>query len=323
MRNSMRTENSKGERGAALVIALLTLALLLALTMGISLTAVSELGVSGTYGSQTQALQAAEAGLNHAASLVSNYTGARLYQLLGLRPVPLSQDYLVGNNPFTEANAGQFTANCQMITMEHETRGYRLRDGITGAVVTPEAHYRVSLMDDEPSISPAQPRVPNFNPGATYRESVAPDANNASIDKNNRIVIYSTGSYANASVTLEGWIAFLPFPALSANRDIQITGSADIRWGLRRSTFKRRRARERRGLESGTDCYGSGEPGRGFYGTGGRLLWGRAGEARSPGICDAGPAGSGRPSDRAALAGLPDPQGGHPPDRSRLCGWRA
>ncbi|HEX5736220.1 MAG TPA: PilX N-terminal domain-containing pilus assembly protein [Blastocatellia bacterium] len=225
----MTTENSKGERGAALVIALLTLALLLALTMGISLTAVSELGVSGTYGSQTQALQAAEAGLNHATSLVSNYTGPDFTTLLGLRPVPLSQDYLEGNNPFTEANTGQFTANCQMITMEHATRGYRLRDGITGAVVTPETHYRVSLMDDEPSTSPALPRVPNFNPGATYRESVAPNANNASIDKNNRIVIYSTGSYANASVTLEGWIAFLPFPALSANRDIQITGSADIR----------------------------------------------------------------------------------------------
>lgn len=231
MSNIMTTEKSKGERGAALVIALLTLALLLALTMGISLTAVSELGVSGTYGSQTQALQAAEAGLNHAASLVSNYSGADFTELLGLRPLPLSPDYLTGNNPFTAEKSGQFAAGCQMIVNEDQagTRGYRVRDGITGAPVTPEAYYRVSLMDDEPSTSPAQPRVPNFNPGATYRESVAPDANNATIDKNNRIVVYSTGSYANASVTLEGWIAFLPFPALSANRDIQITGSADIR----------------------------------------------------------------------------------------------
>jgi hypothetical protein len=224
----MRTENSKGERGAALVIALLTLALLLALTMGISLTAVSELGVSGTYGSQTQALQAAEAGLNHAASLVSNYKGEDFTELLGLRPMPLSQDYLVGNNPFTAANAGEFAAGCEMISMEHETRGYRIRDGITGAPVTPEAYYRVSLMDDEPSTSPALPRVPNFTPGVTYRESVAPDANNASIDKNNRIVVYSTGSFANASVTLEGWIAFLPFPALSANDNIEIGGNTTI-----------------------------------------------------------------------------------------------
>ncbi len=225
----MTTEKSRDERGAALVIALLTLALLLALIMGISLTAVSELGVSGTYGSQTQALQAAEAGLNHASSLVSNYTGPDFTALLGLRPAPLSTDYLTGNNPFITANSAQFAANCQMITMEHETRGYRLRDGITGAVVLPEAHYRVSVMDDEPSNSTAQPRVPNFNPGVNFRESVAPNANNADIDKNNRMVIYSTGSYANASVTLEGWLAFLPFPALSANRDIQITGSADIR----------------------------------------------------------------------------------------------
>lgn len=225
----MTDGNCKSERGAALIIALLTLALLLALTMGISLTAVSELGVSGTYGSQTQALQTAEAGLNHAASLVSNYTGADFTALLALRPTPLSADYLTGNNPFTTANVGVFTPNCEMITMEDANRGYRLRDGITGAPVTPEAYYRVSLMDDEPTTSTAQPRVPNFTPGATYRESVAPNANNANIDKNNRIVIYSTGSYANASVTLEGWLAFLPFPALSANRDIDISGSADIR----------------------------------------------------------------------------------------------
>ena len=225
----MTNGNCKGERGAALIIALLTLALLLALTMGISLTAVSELGVSGTYGSQTQALQAAEAGLNHAASLVSNYTGADFTALLGLRPTPLSADYLTGNNPFTTANVGLFAPNCEMITMEDANRGYRLRDGITGAPVTPEAYYRVSLLDDEPTTSTAQPRVPNFTPGATYRESVAPNANNANIDKNNRIVIYSTGSYANASVTLEGWLAFLPFPALSSNRDIDISGSADIR----------------------------------------------------------------------------------------------
>ncbi|HJQ71570.1 MAG TPA: PilX N-terminal domain-containing pilus assembly protein [Blastocatellia bacterium] len=232
MRNTKKTYNGKGERGAALIIALLTLALLLALVMGISLTAVSELGVSGTYGSQTQALQAAEAGINHATSLVANYTGADFTGLLGLRPSPLSQDYLTGNNPFTAANAAQFAPNCQMIINEdpdpNRNRGYRVRDGITGAPVTPEAYYRVSLLDDEPSNSTALPRVPNFIPGVAYREMVAPNANNPGIDKNNRIVVYSTGTYSNASVTLEGWIAFLPFPALSANRDIQITGSADI-----------------------------------------------------------------------------------------------
>ena len=228
MRNNKVTGNNKDERGAALVIALLTLALLLALTMGISLTAVSELGVSGTYGSQTQALQAAEAGLNHAASLVSNYTGADFTSLLALRPMPLSTDYLSGNNPFIDANVGVFAPNCEMITMEDATRGRRLRDAITGAPVTPAAFYKVSLVDDEPSTSTALPKIPNFNPGVTYRESVTPNENDATIDKNNRMVIYSTGSYANASVTLEGWIAFLPFPALSANRDIDISGSADI-----------------------------------------------------------------------------------------------
>jgi hypothetical protein len=58
---------------------------------------------------------------------------------------------------------------------------------------------------------------------------VAPNAFDPNIDKNNRMVIYSTGTYANASVTLEGWVAFLPYPAFSANDDITIGGSSDIR----------------------------------------------------------------------------------------------
>ncbi|HXG63838.1 MAG TPA: hypothetical protein VNO70_01955 [Blastocatellia bacterium] len=222
-------EVNNGERGAALILALLTMALLLALTMGISLTAVSELGVSRTYSTQTVALQAAEAGLNHAASLVSNYTGPDFTTLLALRTAPTSDaaNYLnPAYNPFTAANAGQFAAGSVMITSEHATRGFQLRDGITGAVV-PDAYYRVTVIDDEPNPT-SGPEVPNFNPGNSYREVVTPNENNSSIDKNNRIVLYSVGSYANTSVTLEGWVAFLPFPALSANNNIEISGSADI-----------------------------------------------------------------------------------------------
>jgi hypothetical protein len=223
----MRTDKTN-ERGAALIMALLTLALLLAMAMGISLTAISELGVSRTYETQTTALQTAEAGLNHAASLVSNYTGADFSSLLQLRSTPLSTDYFEGNNPFTIANASYFASGSVMIPNETE-RGYQLRRDPTTNELVPDAYYRVSLIDDEPSTSAAQPRVPNFNPGAGYRELQAPDAANPSIDRNNRLVIYSTGTYLNASVTLEGWVAFLPFPALSANQNIEISGSANIR----------------------------------------------------------------------------------------------
>jgi hypothetical protein len=191
--------------------------------MGISLTAVSELGVSGTYGSQTQALQAAEAGLNHAASLIKNYKGNDFTELLGDR-VGINEDYLTGNNPFVTAKAAKFTAGSIMIDEEVANKGYRLRDGITGAVVTPEAYYRVSLIDDEPGTSTALPRVPNFDPGVTYREN----DNNPQVDKNHRLVVYSTGTYNNASVTLEGWIAFLPFPALSANGNITVSGNSTV-----------------------------------------------------------------------------------------------
>ncbi|HZM87686.1 MAG TPA: hypothetical protein VFF31_14290 [Blastocatellia bacterium] len=215
-----------GERGAALIMALLTLALLLALTMGMSLTAISELGVSSTYGTQTVALEAAEAGLNHAASLVSNYNGVDFTALLALRSLPLNTDYMSGNNPFVTANAGSFATGAVMINPEDANRGFQLRDGVTGALV-PDVYYRVSLIDDEPTASTAVVKVPNFNP-AGYSESTGVNANSATVDKNNRLVLYSTGTYANASVTLEGWIAFLPFPALSANDNIEISGSASI-----------------------------------------------------------------------------------------------
>ena len=226
MKTEANQRTDDGERGAALIIALLTLALLLALTMGVSLTAISELGVSSTYGNQTVALQAAEAGLNHGASLVANYTGSDFTTLLALRPMPLSTNYMGGNNPFVTANAANFVAGCTMIDSENESRGYQLRDAVTGALV-PDVYYRVSLIDDEPSSSTAVVKVPNFNP-ANYIETTGLDANDPTIDKNNRLVIYSTGTYANASVTLEGWIAFLPFPALSANQDINIGGNTTI-----------------------------------------------------------------------------------------------
>ena len=222
---TMHTRDN-GERGAALIMALLTLALLLALTMGMSLTAISELGVSSTYSTQTVAIQAAEAGLNHAASLVSSYKGADFTTLLALRPSPLSTDYMTGNNPFVTANAASFATGCVMIDPENNTRGYQLRDGVTGAAI-PDVFYRVSLIDDEPTSSTAVVKVPNFNP-AGYSETTGVSPNDATIDKNNRLVIYSTGTYANSSVTLEGWIAFLPFPALSANDNIEISGNAQI-----------------------------------------------------------------------------------------------
>ncbi|MEK6285172.1 MAG: hypothetical protein AABO57_05475 [Acidobacteriota bacterium] len=239
---TMQTRDN-GERGAALIMALLTLALLLALTMGMSLTAISELGVSNTYGNQTVALEAAEAGLNHAASLVMNYIpppntpNPGFTDLLLLRPGPLDQSYLLGNyNPFSAANSAWFTAGANMIVNEDPSRGYQLRsariDPATGQPVpVPDAYYRVNLIDDEPW-GATTPSVPNFIPAATFPETVGvpafPNPNNPSVDLNNRLVIYSTGTFANASVTLEGWVAFLPYPALAANEDINVGGSMEV-----------------------------------------------------------------------------------------------
>ncbi|MFY9611827.1 MAG: hypothetical protein WAU45_24840 [Blastocatellia bacterium] len=247
------TASDSGERGAALIIALLVMALLLALTMGISLTAISEMGVTNSYGTQTVALQAAEAGLNHAASLVKNYvppantTNPGFTDLLLLRPTGstrdadsiLPADYLSDSyNPFIALNSASFTPG-EMITNEDPSgnRGHQLRsaklDPLTGQPVpVPDAYYRVSVIDDEPS-GATTPSVPNFNPGSGFRETVGvpagTDSTKPNVDLNNRLVIYSTGTYANASVTLEGWVAFLPYPALSANDDIYVSGNMEVR----------------------------------------------------------------------------------------------
>jgi hypothetical protein len=247
MRDSSTTVSDSGEGGAALIIALLVLALLLALTMGISLTAISETGVTNSYRTQTVALQTAEAGLNHAASLVMNYippansANPGFTDLLLVRPGPLNEpNYLSSNyNPFSAANSAWFTPGANMIVNEdpNGSRGYQLRSaridpGTGQPVPVPDAYYRVSLIDDEPS-GATTPSVPNFIPAATFRETVGVPAgtnsNNPNVDLNNRLVIYSTGTFANASVTLEGWVAFLPYPALSANDDINVSGNMEVR----------------------------------------------------------------------------------------------
>lgn len=218
---------NENERGAALIMALLMMALMLALTMGISMTAISELGVSNTYSNQTQAFQAAEAGLYHAASLTRNYTGnvagtSGFTNLLAERT-----DYPTGNNnPFTDPT--KFSAGAVMIDDDpnYPTKGHSLVsanvDGSGVQIPLPGVHYRVRMLDDEKSGSTAVLRIPNFNPAFAWEDG------NATVDSNNRVVVYSTGSYGSSSVTLEGWIGFVPYPALVAQRDVVVDGNANI-----------------------------------------------------------------------------------------------
>src|ERR1043165_4206816 len=106
MEGSKPITQSQGERGAALIFALLALALMMTLMMGISLTAISELGVTNTYANQTQAFEAAEAGLYHAVNLTRNFTNGganpNFTNLLAQRGT-VSTNYLLGNNPFTDS----------------------------------------------------------------------------------------------------------------------------------------------------------------------------------------------------------------------------
>lgn len=240
MKYQITKRNDDGESGAALVMALLMMALLLALSMGMSMTAVSELGVSNTYSNQTQAFQAAEAGIYHGVSLVKNFDnhGAGgnpdFTKLLLKRPVesPLNSNYLIGKNPFTDSSC--FMAGSAMITdavnggypilnASGQPVGHQLVDANGNAV--PGTYYSVHLIDDEKStatVPTGVPTVPNFNPTGTWENNIGDS------DNNNRVVLYSTGTYGSSSVTIEGWVGFLPYPALVAQDNITIGGNSDI-----------------------------------------------------------------------------------------------
>jgi hypothetical protein len=233
MEGGKRIKESPGERGTALVVALLSLALMMTLVMGMSLSAISEMGVTNTYANQTQAFQAAEAGLYHAVNLVRNFTNGgsnpNFTSLLALRGT-VNTNYLQGNNPFTDSS--KFATGCEMITDALGSGGTPLLNGSGIAVghqmrdasgnPIPGAYYSVHIIDDEKSASGAAVKVPNFSPTISWEDG------DAAKDTNNRVVVYSTGTYGSASVTLEGWIGFMPYPALVAQYDINISGSADI-----------------------------------------------------------------------------------------------
>lgn len=227
MNYKITKRNDNGESGAALVMALLMMALLLALSMGMSMTAVSELGVTNTYSNQTQAFQAAEAGIYHALNLTKNYTGSGptsvgFTALLAERGT-ISTNYLTGNNPFT--NSAKFAAGSVMIG-DDDALGHALLsanvDGAGNQLAAPGVHYRVHMVDDEKSTSTASVKIPNFSPSTAWEDG------DATTDTNNRVVVYSTGTYGSSSVTLEGWIGFVPYPAFVAQRNVTVDGNAQI-----------------------------------------------------------------------------------------------
>src|ERR1043165_6320486 len=141
-------EKRDGERGAALVLALLMMTLLLAMTMGMSMTAVSELGVSSTYANQTLAFQAAEAGLYHGLSLVRNFDNhsaggdPSFTKLLGERNLnsTFSTNYLTGNNAFTDST--KFAAGCVMISSTGQPLLSAKTDGLGNQLAVPGVTYQ-------------------------------------------------------------------------------------------------------------------------------------------------------------------------------------
>src|SRR5262249_874366 len=250
--NKDYANSASSERGVALVSTLLIMALLIVLALGISLTSISELGVSSAYSSQTRAFQAAEAGLNHAASLVSNFqvdtssTDAPMTQLMRLRGATFPAN-LFPNGVFDPKWLGTFAAANP--TDARSSYFYSTFSDaskfVTGSVAIPVAGlplldangnptgalYRIAVIDDEAlndNATPPNPSVPNFNPPVPVNLAGWHEDGDPTVDQDKRIVVYSTGTFANSSVTIEGWIGFVPYPALLSNGDIAAGGNSEI-----------------------------------------------------------------------------------------------
>jgi hypothetical protein len=246
-------DTATSERGAALVSTLLIMALLVVMALGISLTSISELGVSSAYSSQTRAFQAAEAGLNHAASLISNFqvdtsdaAPAPMTQLLALRGATFPASFFP-NGVFDPKWLATFAATNP--TDPRSTYFYNTFSDstkfVTGCVPIPAAglplndangnptgaRYQVAVIDDEATndnATPPNPAVPNFNPPTPTGLAGWHEDGDPTVDQDKRVVVYATGTYANTSVTLEGWVGFVPYPALLSNGDIAAGGNSSI-----------------------------------------------------------------------------------------------
>jgi hypothetical protein len=190
----------RGERGAALVMALLALMVLTLLGLALTSMSLTSLSAANSERDANLAFYAAEAGLAHGLGLLEASPAGSFDALLRAADgVPCNGDELAGAVP---GFPGFPTADERIET--------------TGRAFPPAIGYRVALCDDHAVESTAA------GPGL-------PDTN-AAHDANQRILIRSTATArGGASATIEAVATRLSLPGLLVDGPLRITGNVALR----------------------------------------------------------------------------------------------
>jgi type IV pilus assembly PilX-like protein len=199
-----------GERGSALIGVLLLLMMMSALVAALGVNGRTETLISRNQYSEAQAHAAAEAGLNHAVELATNY-------------ILKFKNYDPG---------GPGVALQLLLTGPFGDSGSPEADADNGSL---EAHpNRPGIDDDEDIPHDSRLRIAGFN--AWYEASVMDDNESAPgedsdpyQDRNERLIIQAIGyGPDNTKVVLEALIGPLLLPAIVTNGNLDISDSVSI-----------------------------------------------------------------------------------------------
>ena len=198
------------ERGSALIAVLLLLMMMSALAAALSMSGQTETLITRNQQAEAQAQAAAEAGLNHAAELVTTYIFE--WKANGFGTAEEAIDALLAGpdqaSGTVDTNADNTSLGARTGIDAGEAIPLGTRLSIAGGI---NAEYEAFVMDDA---------------GAALGEEVVDDPLN---DINQRLIIRATG-YArdNTKVVLEALIVPLDLPAVVTNGDLTISGSVAI-----------------------------------------------------------------------------------------------
>jgi hypothetical protein len=205
------------ERGMTLIMALLTLALMTLMGLALTMSSMSGILVSANYERDTRSFYLAEAGVSHALSVLRAASGD-----------PDDDGTITG-----DLNSdGKFDFKDVLFASASQADGQLLNDARfipaayqlipSSGVTVAGGRYTVQVFDDDcATVNYAAPATPPGENGA--------EADGWKVDRNNRVVVRSTGVGANGERTvIDAVIGFIPYPALLAEGNVEVGGSSVI-----------------------------------------------------------------------------------------------
>ena len=200
----------------ALIVALLTLGLMLLLGLALTMSSMSGIVVSGNYERDVRSFYLAEAGINHALSILRAVDGDLNHD--GILEGDLNGD---GRFDFNDILYGSNASQGQLLTnYSYVPATYTLIPS-TGISITGGTYYVRIYDDDNPVVNYAAPGLPPTEGNASLADPLT--------DHNKRVVVRSIGVGVNGARTvIDAVIGFIPYPALLTQGSLSIGGSSVI-----------------------------------------------------------------------------------------------